>query len=93
MDDDGVLGLSDEELLALPHPTCPRCGDSGRLGPRIYGMPAGDDPFVQRAETGEVDVEYAGCVIPIDPLPVWRCRRCDEHVAEDCSLVAAERYE
>jgi len=40
-----------------------------------------------------VDVEFAGCVIPVDPLPVWRCRRCDALVAGDGSLIDEERYE
>lgn len=56
-------------------------------------MPAADDPLVQRAERGEVDVEFAGCAIPVDPLPVWRCRRCDALVAQDGSLIDEERYE
>lgn len=91
--DDGVLGLSDDELLALPRPPCPRCGRAGHLIPRIYGMPSSDDPLVQRAEHGEVEVEFAGCVIPVDPLPVWRCTSCDGLVAEDGTLVAEERQE
>lgn len=56
MDDDDVLELSDDELLALPRPPCPRCGTSGCLVPRIYGMPSPDDELFQRAEQGEVDV-------------------------------------
>jgi hypothetical protein len=93
VDDDGLLGLSDEELLTLPRPPCPRCRLAGGLVPRIYGMPSGDDPLVQRADRGEVDVEFAGCVIPVDPLPMWRCRRCQALVAKDGSLIEEERYE
>jgi hypothetical protein len=92
-DDEDVLGLNDEQLLALPRPPCPQCGVSGGLVPRVYGMPAGDDPLVERAERGEVDVEFAGCVIPVDALPIWRCRRCDALVAEDGSLIEEARYE
>lgn len=91
--EDDVLGLTDEELLALPRPPCPGCGQAGRLIPRIYGMPSADDPLLRRSETGEVEVEFAGCVIPVDPLPVWRCVTCDALVAEDGALVAEERYE
>jgi hypothetical protein len=93
VEDDDVLEYSDEELLALPRPSCPRCSVAGGLVPRIYGMPSAGDPLVQRAERGEVDVEFAGCVIPVDPLPVWRCRHCDALVAEDGSLIDEERYE
>lgn len=50
-------------------------------------------PLVRRAERGEVDVEFAGCVIPVDPLPVWRCRRSGAPVTEDGSRVGEERYE
>lgn len=89
VDDDGVLGLSDEDLLALPRPACPECGADGALVPRIYGMPSTDDPLLQRAERGEVDVEFAGCVIPLEPLPVWRCRRCEVLVAGDGTRVDA----
>ncbi len=88
-----MLGLSDEEPLALSRPPCPRYGAGGPLVPRIYGMPAGDDPLVERAERGEVDVEFAGCGIPVDALPIWRCRRCDALVVEDGSLIEEERYE
>lgn len=91
--EDDVLGLTDEELLARPPPPCPGCGQAGRLIPRIYGMPSADDPLPRQSETGEVEVEFAGCVIPVDPLPVWRCVICDALVAEDGSLVAVERYE
>lgn len=78
-----LLGMSDEELLALPRPACPRCGVSGHLVPRIYGLPSADDELLLRVERGEVDVEFAGCLIPMEPLPVWRCRHCDALVAED----------
>ena len=91
--EDDVLGLTDEELLALPRPPCPRCDQAGRLIPRVYGMPSPDDPLFQRAASGEVEVEFAGCVIPVDPLRVWRCVVCDALVAEDGSLVAEECYE
>lgn len=93
MDDDDLLGLSDDELLTLPRPPCPQCRVAGYLVPRIYGMPAADDPLVQRAERGEVDVEFAGCIIPVDALPVWRCRKCEALVAEDGSLIEEERYD
>ncbi len=88
MDDADVLELSDEVLLALERP---RCEAAGGPVPRIYGMPAGDDPLVERAARGEVDVEFAGCVIPVDALPIWRCRRCDALVAEDGSLIEEAR--
>lgn len=91
--EDDVLGLTDEELLALPRPPCPRCDPAGHRIPRVYGMPSPDDPLIQRAESGDVEVEFAGCVIPVDPLPVWRCVGCDALVAEDGSLVPEERYE
>jgi hypothetical protein len=89
VDDDGVLGMSDERLLALPRPPCPHCGVEGSLIPRIYGMPTPDDPLVRRVERGEVDVEFAGCVIPQEPRPMWRCRRCDGLVAVDGSRTEA----
>jgi hypothetical protein len=92
-DDDDLLEMSDEELLTLPRPSCPRCGVAGGLVPRIYGMPSGDDPLLKRAERGEVDVEFAGCVIPLDPLPMWRCRQCDALVAADGCLIEEARYE
>ena len=57
------------------------------------GMPSPDDALFQRAERGEVEVEFAGCVIPLDPLPIWRCRRCDSLVAEDGELIEQEHYE
>jgi hypothetical protein len=91
--EDDVLGLTDEELLALPRPPCPRCGQAGRLIPRVNGMPSPDDPLLRRTEMGEIEVEFAGCVIPVDPLPVWRCVVCDALVAEDGSLIAEEGYE
>lgn len=91
--DDDLLALSDEELLDLPRPPCPQCGAADRLVPRIYGMPAGDDLLVERARRGEVDVEFAGCVVPVDALPIWRCRRCDALVAEDGSRIDEVRYE
>jgi len=87
MADRDALDLSDDELLALPRPSCPGCGKVGTLVPRVYGMPATDDPLFRRAERGEVDVEFAGCVIPLDPLPVWRCRSCDALVAEDGAVI------
>jgi hypothetical protein len=90
--DDDDLGLSNEELLNLPRPRCPQCGVVGGLVPRIYGMPLGDDPLVQRVERGEVDVDFAGCVIPGDPLPIWRCRRCDAYVARDGALIEEVRF-
>lgn len=89
MDEDDLLDLTDDELLALPRPPCPGCGQTGGLVPRVYGMPALDDPMVRRAEAGEVDVEFAGCLVPLEPLPVWRCRRCDALVARDGALVRA----
>jgi hypothetical protein len=55
-------------------------------------MPSSDDPLIQRLGRGEVDVEFAGCVIPIDPLPVWRCRNCEALVAEDGTEVAEELF-
>jgi hypothetical protein len=87
-----VLDMSDEELLSLPRPPCPHCGSTGHLIPRIYGMPSADDSLVQRAERGEVDVEFAGCLIPLEPLPVWRCRDCRALVASDGSQVE-ERFD
>lgn len=84
-----MLELTDDALLALPRPACPGCGRTGCLIPRVYGMPASDDPLMQRMEAGEVTVEFAGCIIPVDPVPVWRCRRCDALVARDGGLVEA----
>jgi hypothetical protein len=92
VEDEDVLGLSDEDLLALPRPPCPACAAVGQLIPRVYGMPSPDDPLLQRAERGEVDVEFAGCVIPMAPLPVWRCRHCDALVAEDGTQVEDDRF-
>jgi hypothetical protein len=92
MDDESALELSDDELLALPRPRCPKCGAEDRLVPRVYGMPSADDPLVQQADRGEVDVEFAGCVIPREPLPVWRCRQCGTLVARDGTSVE-ERFE
>lgn len=92
MGDGDILDLSDDELLALPRPPCPRCGRRGALVPRIYGMPAIDDPLMLRVERAEVDVEFAGCAIPLDPLPVWRCRQCDALVAEDGAPIDEARY-
>jgi hypothetical protein len=86
VEDEPSLHLSDEALLALPRPACPRCG-TGRLVPRVYGYPLPDDPLLQRANRGEVDVEFAGCVIPRGPLPVWSCRGCEALVARDGSQV------
>ena len=86
-EDDGVLSLSDDELLALPRPPCPRCGVDGQLLPRVYGMPSPDDPLLKRAQRGEVDVEFAGCIVPSKPTPVWRCRRCAALVAKDGTRV------
>ena len=91
MDDHDLLGMSDEDLLNAPRPPCPQCGAPGGLVPRIYGMPSYDDPLVQRAERGEIDVDFAGCVIT-DPLPMWRCRRCDALVAYDGTLIAELDY-
>jgi len=92
MDDEDVLGMSDEELLALPRPACPSCGVNGQLVPRIYGMPSPDDPLFRRAERGEVEVEFAGCVISMEPLPVWRCSACDALVAEDGTYIEEAKF-
>lgn len=86
--DDDALDLDDDELLALPRPACPNCGHAGSLVPRIYGMPSPDDELLRRAEAGDVDVEFAGCIVPVDPLPLWRCRRCSALVARDGALVS-----
>lgn len=93
MEDGDILDLSDDELLALPRPRCPRCEGQGTLVPRVYGMPDPDDPLMQRVDRGEVDVEFAGCVIPLEPLPVWRCRQCDALVAEDGTAIDEPRYD
>jgi hypothetical protein len=93
MADGDIFDLSDDELLALPRPACPRCTGRNTLVPRVYGMPAGDDPLLQRVERGEVDVEFAGCVIPLEPLPVWRCRRCDALVSESGEPIDEPSYE
>jgi hypothetical protein len=93
MGDGDILDLTDDELLALPRPPCPGCGTRGTLVPRIYGMPAPDDPLMERVERQEVDVEFAGCIIPLDPLPVWRCRHCDALVAEDGAMIEERTYE
>lgn len=87
MSDGDILDLSDDELLALPRPPCPRCRGRDTLVPRVYGMPDPADPLMQRVERGEVDVEFAGCIIPLEPLPVWRCRQCDALVSEDGALI------
>jgi hypothetical protein len=50
-----------------------------------------DDPLVARAERGEVDIEFAGCVILEGPLPMWRCRSCDALVTGDGSPVHEAR--
>lgn len=89
--DDDPLAMSDEQLLALPRPPCPQSGSRGGLIPRIYGLPSPDDDLFRLAEAGEVDVEFAGCVIPFDPLPVWRCRRCDALVAREGGLIERRR--
>lgn len=93
MGDDDILELSDDELLALPRPPCPRCGRYGTVVPRIYGMPASDDPLIQRVQREEVDVEFAGCVIPLEPVPVWRCRHCDALVAQDGALIEQPEFD
>lgn len=56
-------------------------------------MPASDDLLLQRVERGEVDVEFAGCVLPLEPLPVWRCRHCDALVTEGGASVDEPKYE
>jgi len=91
LDGKSPLEMSDDELLALPRPSCPRC-QGNQLVPRLYGMPSADDPRIQRLERGELDVEFAGCVIPMDPLPLWRCRKCDALVGADGSEIAEERF-
>jgi hypothetical protein len=93
MGDGDILDLSDDGLLALPRPPCPTCGGHGTLVPRIYGMPAIDDPLMRRVERAEVHVEFAGCIIPLEPLPVWRCRRCDALVAEDGTVIDEPKYD
>jgi hypothetical protein len=82
MDDATYLDSTDEERLALPRPACPVCGVEA-LVPRIYGEVLPDDPLVRRTGAGEIDVEFAGCVIPPPPLPFWRCRRCAALVGSD----------
>lgn len=70
-----ALGLDDETLLASPPPRCGTCGGTDVV-PRVFGLPSAEDPLLQRVERGEVDAEFAGCVVPEGPLPVWRCRGC-----------------
>ena len=88
--DDGVLDLSDDELLALPRPPCPQCGVTGQLMPRVYRMHTAEDLLLERAQQGEVVVEFAGCIVPGRPTPVWRCRQCCALVARDGSSVEVE---
>jgi hypothetical protein len=86
MSDDDFLDVDDEQLLKLPRPPCPACG--GRhLVRESTGCRPWDDPLVARAERGEVDIEFAGCVISEGPLPMWRCRSCDALVDGDGSPV------
>ena len=48
---DDILGLTDQELLALPRPPCRRCGQAGpsvaRTLPGVYG-PSADDLLLLR---------------------------------------------
>lgn len=39
-------------------------------------------PLLARVDRGEIDGEFAGCIVPDGPLPLWRCRGCDLLMSE-----------
>ena len=57
---------------ATPGTVCPQCGEAaGR--PIVWGMPI---PAVLDAiDSGEIDVELGGCVVPDEPV-THQCRAC-----------------
>ena len=86
MDDAEYIDATDDERLALPRPDCPACGASALI-PRIYGEVMPDHPLLERSARGEVDVDFAGCIVPGPPLPFWRCGACGALVASDGARV------
>ena len=54
---------------------CPHC--AGTMIPIAYGMP--DQELIDASEQGQAAI--GGCVIPVDPIPQWRCTACGRDVA------------